>query len=103
MRFVIGITAVQVLWLLRLALPDERAVGVASFVVLAVVELAIPIWAERAAPGQQFHAGHLAERFGLFTIIVLGEVILSSTSPCARRSTPSASSSTCWSSPPPRW
>ena len=46
---------------------------------LALVELAIPIWAERAAPGQQFHAGHLAERFGLFTIIVLGEVILSST------------------------
>ena len=79
MRFVVGITAVQVLWLLRLALPDDRGVGVASFVVLALVELAIPMWAERAAPGQQFHAGHLAERFGLFTIIVLGEVILSST------------------------
>jgi low temperature requirement protein LtrA len=79
MRFVVGITAVQVLWLLRLALPDDRGVGVASFVALALVELAIPIWAERAAPGQQFHAGHLAERFGLFTIIVLGEVILSST------------------------
>ena len=47
--------------------------------VLALVELAIPIWAERAAPGQQFHPGHIAERFGLFTIIVLGEVILSST------------------------
>ncbi len=64
---------------MRLALPDTRPVGLASFVVLALVELAIPIWAERAAPGQQFHAGHLAERFGLFTIIVLGEVILSST------------------------
>jgi low temperature requirement protein LtrA len=79
LRYVVGITAVQVLWLLRLALPGERSVGIASFFVLVVVELAIPIWAERAAPGQQFHAGHLAERFGLFTIIVLGEVILSST------------------------
>ena len=79
MRFVIGISAVQVLWLLRLALPEDRTVGLAGFVVLALVELAIPMWAERAAPGQQFHAGHLAERFGLFTIIVLGEVILSST------------------------
>ena len=69
----------QVLWLLRLALPDDRPIGVASFVVLALVELAIPIWAERAAPAQQFHPGHIAERFGLFTIIVLGEVILSST------------------------
>jgi low temperature requirement protein LtrA len=79
MRFVVGITAVQVLWLLRLALPDGRGVAVASFAALAIIDLAIPIWAERAAPGQQFHAGHLAERFGLFTIIVLGEVILSST------------------------
>jgi low temperature requirement protein LtrA len=79
MRMVIGITSVQVLWLLRLALPDDRGLGIASFFVLALIELAIPMWAERAAPGQQFHAGHLAERFGLFTIIVLGEVILSST------------------------
>jgi low temperature requirement protein LtrA len=78
-RYVVGITAVQILWLVRLALPDERPIGVASFCVLAAVELAIPIWAERAAPRQQFHPGHLAERFGLFTIIVLGEVILSST------------------------
>jgi low temperature requirement protein LtrA len=79
MRYVVGITAVQILWLLRLALPDGRAIGAASFFVLVAVELAIPIWAERAALGQQFHPGHLAERFGLFTIIVLGEVILSST------------------------
>ncbi len=79
MRYVIGITAVQILWLLRLTLPEGRAIGATSFLVLALVELAVPIWAERAAPRQQFHAGHLAERFGLFTIIVLGEVILSST------------------------
>jgi low temperature requirement protein LtrA len=79
LRFVAGITAVQVLWLLRLTLPDDRALLIASFVTLALVELTIPIWAERAAPGQQFHARHLAERYGLFTILVLGEVILSST------------------------
>ena len=79
MRYVIGISAVQVLWLLRLALPEGRPIGVGSFVVLAFVELAIPIWAERVAPAPQFHPGHIAERFGLFTIIVLGEVILSST------------------------
>ena len=79
LRYVIGITAVQVVWLLRLALPNNRPVGLASFAVLALIELAIPLWAERAAPAQQFHPGHLAERFGLFTIIVLGEVILSST------------------------
>jgi low temperature requirement protein LtrA len=38
--------------------------------------LAVPVWAERAAI-TSWHAGHIAERYGLFTIIVLGESILS--------------------------
>jgi low temperature requirement protein LtrA len=78
-RYVAGISALQVLWLLRLTLHSGQAVEIETFVLLALLELAVPVWAEQATPGQQFHAGHLAERFGLFTIIVLGEVILSST------------------------
>ena len=77
--------------------------GVASFLVLALIELAIPIWAERAAPGQQFHAGHLAERFGLFTIMVLGEVILSSTIAVREAIDAVGIDSGCWWWPPPRW
>jgi len=48
-------------------------------VVLAVAELAVPLWAERAGP-TTWHPGHLAERYGLFTLIVLGEVVLAATS-----------------------
>jgi low temperature requirement protein LtrA len=75
-RYAVGITVVQVLWLLRLALPQE--VGVATFLVLVVAELAVPIWAERGGR-TSWHPGHIGERYGLFTIIVLGESVLSAT------------------------
>jgi low temperature requirement protein LtrA len=52
---------------------------VASFVALILAELAVPVWAERAAPQAAFHPGHIEERYGQFTIIVLGESILSAT------------------------
>jgi low temperature requirement protein LtrA len=76
-RFAVGILVVQVLWLLRLALPER--LSVASFVVLMLAEVAIPIHAERAADRPIFHPGHITERYGLFTIIVLGESVLSAT------------------------
>jgi low temperature requirement protein LtrA len=76
LRFAAGITAVQVGWVLRLLLPEGP--GYAGFLVLAACELAIPVWAERAAP-TTWHPRHIAERYGLFTLIVLGECVLSST------------------------
>ncbi len=48
-----------------------------AFVVLGVVELLVPAWAERAS-NTSWHPEHIAERYGLFTIIVLGETILAS-------------------------
>ena len=76
LRFATGIVAVQLGWVLRLALPDE--LGMASFLALVAAELAVPIWAERAAP-TTWHPQHIAERYGLFTLIVLGECVLAST------------------------
>jgi low temperature requirement protein LtrA len=76
LRFAAGIAVVQLGWVLRLALPE--GLGMASFLVLAAAELAIPIWAERAAP-TSWHPAHIAERYGLFTLIVLGECVLAST------------------------
>jgi low temperature requirement protein LtrA len=76
LRFAAGIAVVQLGWVLRLALPE--GLGMASFLVLAAAELAIPIWAERVAP-TSWHPGHIAERYGLFTLIVLGECVLAST------------------------
>jgi low temperature requirement protein LtrA len=77
LRYAAGVALVQAGWLVRLALPD--GLGLASFLVLVVAELAVPVWAERAGPMTSWHAEHIAERYGLFTLIVLGEVILAAT------------------------
>ena len=76
MRYAIGIGVLQVGWIARLFLPRDLAV--AAFPILVVLEMAVPWWAERAG-GTPWHRGHIAERFGLFTIIVLGECVLAAT------------------------
>lgn len=71
-----GITVCQVLWVIRLFLPASTAL--VTFFALALLELAVPVLAERRSP-TPWHAHHISERFGLFTLIVLGETILSAT------------------------
>ncbi|MFG1916840.1 low temperature requirement protein A [Micromonospora sp. NPDC048898] len=72
-RYGIGVTVVQLGWLLRLASPVEW--GVATFVLLVLADLLVPAVAER--PGMTpWHPAHIAERYGLFTLIVLGEAVL---------------------------
>ena len=72
-RYASGVTACQAGWVLRLFLPADWAV--LTFLLLVVAELAVPVWAERQA-GTSWHPGHIAERYGLFTLIVLGEAVL---------------------------
>ena len=55
-----------------------RTSWVPGFITLAALELAVPVWAERAAP-TTWHPQHIAERYGLLTLIVLGESILAAT------------------------
>ena len=76
LRYVIGIGLAQLYW-------AGYALGAfgqaqALFWLGAAIELAVPVWAERhgATP---WHRHHIAERYGLFTIIVLGESVLAST------------------------
>jgi low temperature requirement protein LtrA len=76
LRYAGGITALQIGWVLRLALPDGA--GEVGFVVLMALEMAVPLWAESAGR-TLWHPGHIAERYGLFTLIVLGESVLAST------------------------
>jgi len=76
LTYAAGITLVQVGWLLRLLLPDGLAM--AGFAVLVVAELAVPFVAERHGM-TPWHPHHIAERYGLFTIIVLGECVLAAT------------------------
>jgi low temperature requirement protein LtrA len=76
-RYAAGVTLVQVLWVLRLLLPDSLVL--VSFLVLVVADVLVPLWAERAGPMTRWHPEHIAERYGLFTLIVLGEAILAAT------------------------
>ena len=75
LRFAAGVSVLQVLWFARLALPAGPEV--AALLVLTAGELLVPVWAERAVPAPIFHPEHIEERYGLFTIIVLGESVLS--------------------------
>ena len=72
-RFAVGVSACQIGWVARLLIPAEWALP--AFFTLAVAELLVPVWAERGAP-TTWHPRHIAERYGLFTIIVLGESVL---------------------------
>ncbi|MER7762253.1 low temperature requirement protein A [Streptomyces sp. NPDC097619] len=76
LRYATGILIVQLGWVGRLFLPDGA--GLPSFLVLAAAELAVPLIAERTG-NTTWHPHHIAERYGLFTIIVLGESITSAT------------------------
>ncbi|GAA4658454.1 low temperature requirement protein A [Amycolatopsis dongchuanensis] len=76
LRYALGITVVQIGWLLRLAVPASWFA--VSFLVLVVAELLVPVWAERAR-ATSWHPRHIAERYGLFTLIVLGESVLAAT------------------------
>ena len=77
LRYATGEAVLQALWLLRLAAPNELAV--ATFVPLGLAELLVPAWAERAASRPMFNPFHIEDRYGCFTLIVLGESILSAT------------------------
>ena len=75
-RNAIGISTAMLGWGALLVVPPPlRTPG---FFVMVAVELTVPVWAERAGHSP-WHRAHLAERHGLFTIIVLGESVLAAT------------------------
>ena len=79
LRYAAGIAVVQVGWVaFAIIAPHRTSFVLALFGLLALAELAVPVVAERAGM-TRWHPHHIAERYGLFFIIVLGEAILSST------------------------
>lgn len=72
-RYALGIAVLQVAWLGTLAVPH---LWVPAFLLLATLELLVPVWAESAAQ-TTWHPHHISERYGLLTLIVLGESVLS--------------------------
>ncbi len=72
-RYALGVSVCQVGWVALLFAPGELELP--GFFGLVAAELLVPAWAERAAP-TTWHPEHITERYGLFTIIVLGESVL---------------------------
>jgi len=75
LRYAGAIAAVQLLWLLRLLLPAPLALP--SFFLLVLAEVSVPIWAERRRH-TPWNPHHIADRYGCFTLVVLGESVLAS-------------------------
>ncbi|GAA3202965.1 low temperature requirement protein A [Actinocorallia longicatena] len=76
LRYAAGLFAVQVLWVSLLFVPSGWRT--AAWVVFALADLSVPAFAERAG-STSWHPHHIAERYGLFTIIVLGESVTAAT------------------------
>ncbi|TWD83228.1 low temperature requirement protein LtrA [Kribbella amoyensis] len=77
LRYAGGIAFAQLGWILGLVLAGG-ALQLPVFLLLVLLELVVPLWAERTHP-TTWHPHHIAERYGLFAIILLGESVLAAT------------------------
>lgn len=77
--YVITISIAQVGWILTAVLPLPVLVTVLALIILAFAEMIAPLIATRRYGRTPWNAGHLAERFGLLTLITIGEVIAGTT------------------------
>lgn len=75
-RYAVGLMAVQTGWLLLLLAPSWFKIP--GFLILVACELTVPMWSARAGH-IPWHPGHIADRYAAFTLIVLGESVLSAT------------------------
>jgi low temperature requirement protein LtrA len=75
-RFASGIICCQAAWVVLLFLPHHLRIW--GWLVVIPAELAVPLWSEQAR-NTSWHPRHITERYGLFTILVLGQAILAST------------------------
>ncbi|SDU97179.1 Low temperature requirement protein LtrA [Microlunatus sagamiharensis] len=78
LRYALGIVVVQLGWVAFYLASHVPGLVVPLFAALVACELLVPAWAERTGE-TSWHPHHIAERYGLFFIIVLGETILSAT------------------------
>lgn len=73
LRYAVGTSVVQVGWVLFGFALDSFSWPL--FIILGTTDTLVPIWAERAG-ATTWHPHHIVDRYGGFTIIVLGEAVL---------------------------
>ncbi|MCX4906261.1 low temperature requirement protein A [Streptomyces sp. NBC_00878] len=76
LRYAGGVLVCQIGWLGLLLLPESGRPWL--FLVMALAEMCVPPFAEKDF-STSWHPHHISERYGLFTIIVLGETIAAAT------------------------
>ncbi|OKK10958.1 low temperature requirement protein A [Streptomyces sp. CB02400] len=76
LRFASGVALCQLGWVGLLLVPTSLMLP--GIVVMILAELSVPVWAQSAGM-TPWHPGHIAERYGLFTLIVLGESVAAAT------------------------
>lgn len=76
LRYAGGVLLCMVGWTGLVVLPEPARGWV--FLVMVIAELSVPRYAEKNFP-TPWHPHHISERYGLFTIIVLGETIAAAT------------------------
>ena len=75
--YAVTIGVAQIGWVLLLILADSTVGEFFTWgALLLVIEMAGPVIAERRKGGTPWHAHHIAERYGLLTIITLGEGVI---------------------------
>lgn len=73
-RYALGNSLGVLVWLLSLLVPEPARYGIWALGLF--IEIATPIFAYQSVDVDSFDAGHITERYGLFTLIVLGESIV---------------------------
>ena len=63
-------------WVVVAFAPTPLAVAFPAFILLGALELLLPVLAQGNAGGTPWHPHHVAERYALFAIIVLGEGVV---------------------------
>ena len=76
LTYAVVVSLAQVGWVVLIVLHFSIALSLVLSGMLALIEFAGPIVAERNDGGTPWHAHHIAERHGLFAIIALGEGVV---------------------------
>jgi low temperature requirement protein LtrA len=83
LRYAAGVAGLGLAWVLRLVFAGagtrSHALLLAVFICVVVLELSLPLWLERKRRAS-WHPHHIAERYGLFAILLLGEGIFAASS-----------------------
>lgn len=76
LTYAIAVSCAQAGWAAQIFIDLPSVATFLAICLLAALELAGPVLAERSDGGTPWHAHHIVERYGLFAIIALGEGVV---------------------------